>query len=417
MIDELPLFAGFSVVDERHTTIDRSCASDHPTENHKNLQAVDREVLAAIRNAIVSHAPHEVTIGLRDQLQPETYARVKELLLNYGFAWKASRKTHLGTPADWVNFEAVIESGLFFDSKRELEFFATSDLAARELIAQLQREIWSDAPRILEPSGGDGTLVAHALAAFRRATVTAIELDPIRARVLRKRFAGTDRVRIIEGDILELQENGYDAVLMNPPFGSALEHIQAAAGLARRGAPVVGIAMLSRPQDRALAKWLNESDAETYETEPDAFRDTTVKASFFCFRNEMSYFKRLQSALAKYPTIGTAQIDRLCEISRDLHILFADHCNGDIEEDIYEPSVTRLTSEAHGLVALEGIRIAPAWDPRAGHGFKLILPSGETNDVGTSGMIVPDALPDPKPAETRRKSRHQRSASALSTAA
>jgi hypothetical protein len=114
-------------------------------------------------------------------------------LESYGFVWKSSRKTHIGTPADWRMLQEVIRTGRFFDTKRELEFFATSDETARMLVEIFKRDSYARYPHILEPSAGEGAIVAAILAAISTASVTAAELDPMRARKLRARFARNER--------------------------------------------------------------------------------------------------------------------------------------------------------------------------------------------------------------------------------
>jgi hypothetical protein len=99
----------------------------------------------------------------------------------------------------------------------------------------------------------------------------------------------------------------------------------------------------------------------------------------------------LRAALAPHASIADPHIRTLTRISRDLHRLFNATCNGEIESDDYDRLVAEYRTRALSLVQHENIAVELAWDPRAGHGFRLVLPSGQTNDFGRTGMIVPTA--------------------------
>ncbi|MEU6928979.1 rRNA adenine N-6-methyltransferase family protein [Streptomyces sp. NPDC046374] len=77
---------------------------------------------------------------------------------------------------------------------------------------------------VLEPSAGAGAMTADI--ASRGGLVDAVEIDRRRAQILR---AQGDCRTVIEGDFLALDpldlEQGYDRIVMNPPFNTGLDHI------------------------------------------------------------------------------------------------------------------------------------------------------------------------------------------------
>jgi ribosomal RNA small subunit methyltransferase A len=69
---------------------------------------------------------------------------------------------------------------------------------------------------VLEVGAGLGFLTS--MLAERAKEVLAIEVDPLLVQVLEERLAGRDNVRIIEGNILELQHLVFHKVVANPPY-------------------------------------------------------------------------------------------------------------------------------------------------------------------------------------------------------
>lgn len=357
----------------------------------QKLTRVAPQILEALRCAQIRERDELIELEL-PRLSLKTYAKAKELLAICGFIWSTRGQTHRGSQRAKAMLADVAASGYYDDTVRALEFYATSPAQAETLAGDLAEHVWSaTVPRILEPSAGDGALVEAVLAATPEVAITAVEIDPARAAELRDRFAGDERVRIVCSDILSFDEAGWDGVIMNPPFADSAAHIQRVIDLARIGAYVVGIAMLTRRQDRDAAIWLHDNDAIVWPTDPDAFEGTTIAASCFCLRKGPSYLERLCAALEPHPSVAKMHIRELTRISRDLHVLFTNHCNGDIEGEPYDTAVATNLARARALTAHEGITIAPAWDPRAGHGFGLKLPSGLTNDWGRCYIIVPPA--------------------------
>ncbi|MFB6295879.1 MAG: 16S ribosomal RNA methyltransferase A [Halobacteriales archaeon] len=81
-----------------------------------------------------------------------------------------------------------------------------------------------DTERVLEIGAGTGALTDRLLA--RAGRVTAVERDPDLAAFLRREFEaeiGEGRLRVIEGDALEVDLPAYTASVSNLPYGAASE--------------------------------------------------------------------------------------------------------------------------------------------------------------------------------------------------
>lgn len=74
--------------------------------------------------------------------------------------------------------------------------------------------------RVLDVGAGVGTF--SELAAATGASVVAVEPEPEFAEALRKRFAGIERVEVIEGTVDAVEQEGFDSVLCF----NVLEHIE-----------------------------------------------------------------------------------------------------------------------------------------------------------------------------------------------
>lgn len=337
----------------------------------------------------------ESTLAL-PQMDPKLYTKVASVLEACGIQWNRKRKTHVLSPDSLQELRAAVESGIYYDSARALEFFATAKETARDLALMLADKLRDeDAPIVLEPSAGEGALICALLEVMPNARVVGVELDPRRARTLAERFAGDPRVTIHQGDILTFSHAGFDGVIMNPPFEASLSHVMHTFSLLKPTGTLVGIAMTTRKKDRDMALFLQQRGALVWPTEDKAFVGTTVNATCFRILNDRSLYDSLRARLEQeHPTIGAPTIQRLCEISRDVHTAMEQRCDEKLTGERAEERIEALRSEAQSLVAHENIEIMLAHTPLAGHGLRLGLPSGYSNDGGRTGMIVPRALPD-----------------------
>ncbi|WP_030236847.1 RsmD family RNA methyltransferase [Streptomyces sp. NRRL S-350] len=108
---------------------------------------------------------------------------------------------------------------------------------------------------VLEPSAGSGALTAEL--ARRGALVDAVEIDPVRADVLRRQG---DCRAVIRDDFLSLDPldypEGFDRIVMNPPFARGLDHIKHAIGFMKDDGILVSV------MSQGLMWWSDRASVE-----------------------------------------------------------------------------------------------------------------------------------------------------------
>ena len=108
---------------------------------------------------------------------------------------------------------------------------------------------------VLEPSAGAGALTAEL--ARRGGVVDSVELDPRRAALLREQG---DSRRVVAGNFLDLDpldyEEGFDRIVMNPPFADGLAHIKHAIGFMKDDGILVSI------MSAGLTWWSDKASVE-----------------------------------------------------------------------------------------------------------------------------------------------------------
>jgi protein-L-isoaspartate O-methyltransferase len=189
------------------------------------------------------------------------YLKVNDRIASAGGRWDRRRKAHIfkQNPRELftecgkveksaVDTAAVIENGV----KPEIPgFFPTPpELAAR----MVELSGVKDGQCVLEPSAGDGALVAAVLAAVDT-EVLAYEIDSGLCKVLRDRFPSY-HCQVRQRDFLTVTDfmGQYPIIIMNPPFENAadIDHIRHAADFLAPGGRLVAICAGGPRQEREL---------------------------------------------------------------------------------------------------------------------------------------------------------------------
>jgi len=168
------------------------------------------------------------------------------------------------------------------------------DLA--EIMAETAYTLWDNpdeaTPTILEPSAGNGHLVAAALRQWPQSNIDAFEINSTLSAMLQQAYAGNARVHVRNADFTryhDVMRGKYDIVLMNPPFehGQDIDHVRIAYDALRMDGVVVAI-MSSGPFFRSTRKdvdfreWLDSIGGEHKPLAENAFKQygTSVRAEF-----------------------------------------------------------------------------------------------------------------------------------------
>lgn len=161
------------------------------------------------------------------QLERDLYEKVNKVFKAYGGQWISGKiKAHrFDYPLESIRefFQAVIDTKVM-PKINPLSFFWTASDVAGHMLSCMPC-LGGSGLRILEPSAGTGHLIDVILAEFDRPFITAVELDPFRAKILRRKYAHLPNVGVIEADFTVWAASAFgrrefDACIMNPPFAT-----------------------------------------------------------------------------------------------------------------------------------------------------------------------------------------------------
>lgn len=202
---------------------------------------------------IVSRIPDEVLevmqsasvegdcLKLAAQLDRQLYIAVDKVLKEIGGKWDRRRGGHVFADNPERKLAAVLNSGqLAFDSKNG--FFETP----RELVDQMiELARIEDGQRVLDPSAGKGAIADRIQELYPSVEVVCVEQNAERASILISKGHLTWHRPFEEFEIgmTDLGVDGFDRVVMNPPFQCSLDarHVLRAYDMLQPGGILVSI--------------------------------------------------------------------------------------------------------------------------------------------------------------------------------
>jgi predicted RNA methylase len=204
-------------------------------------QQIAPEVVDVLRSAVVDGA----TLKLTGQLTPKLYKSVNDVIARLGGKWNRSSGLHIFPKPVAEALDGVLDSGVK-PLKNPAAFFPTPDALVARMVAALDMVRTPNAT-VLEPSAGDGRIVAAVLAAYPECGVTWVEIDEDRADLI----PTNRRAKGYRGDFLAWPPAGkalnFDFVIMNPPFAvpgnkdAFIDHVEHAYAMLRPGGRLVAI--------------------------------------------------------------------------------------------------------------------------------------------------------------------------------
>lgn len=188
---------------------------------------------------------------LVDKLERKSYLRANEILETLGGKWSRKDKAHVfpeGGEDLRSLISVVIETGEIKTAREQqkaLGWFPTPPGLARELVRLADIRLMHN---VLEPSAGEGAIVEAIIEALggekRKKLVDTVEIDPARRAKLKARFP--EDIHIL-GDFLTIRTDGrndHDRIVMNPPFGPHLAHVEHALDMLRQDSDVKLVSVL-----------------------------------------------------------------------------------------------------------------------------------------------------------------------------
>lgn len=190
-------------------------------------------------------------LRLPGHLSRADYSAVNKVLQALGGSWSRSDKAHVFASDPGPALAAVLDGGDLPKPARTTEgYLPTPPDLAEWLVREHTSIAELDTPLVLEPSAGDGNLVAAVLAANPRAAVVAVEPNAERAAPMRDwpavALVSSTFEEYVAG--LTTPHDVADAVVMNPPFAVLghptiwIDHVTAAWDLVRPGGRLTAIA-------------------------------------------------------------------------------------------------------------------------------------------------------------------------------
>ena len=209
------------------------------------------------------------------QLDRSDYLQVKKVLEGKGGKWKGGKVQGFVFSIDAAEVLASIQGGDMSNRKKTFQFFATPAAVADRLAAELG---WvSSTDKILEPSAGQGALVAAVRRLCPDALVDCYEIMPENRDVLMR----VEGVRLLGEDFTKAECGLYDKIIANPPFANnqdirhvrlMYEHLKPGGVLATITGPHWHIA--STRECREFAEWLDGLGAKVESLGNGAFKDS-----------------------------------------------------------------------------------------------------------------------------------------------
>ena len=161
-----------------------------------------------------------------------------------------------------------------------IDFFPTPKTQAKFIVDRAGIE---PGMRVLEPSAGTGNLAEEMRA--QGGEVDVAEISPAHREVLEAKG-----FKIVEHDFMDMEEGGYDVIVMNPPFSNNMDidHVRKAYELLKPGGRVVAIMgegafFRTGKKETEFREWLdevgiNEKLPEGFFTDKKELRTTGVNA-------------------------------------------------------------------------------------------------------------------------------------------
>ncbi|GAA4226053.1 methyltransferase [Actinomadura meridiana] len=200
---------------------------------------IPEDVLAVLADQRTVIDGNRVRIGL--ELERDLYQRVDKILKEAGGKWDGRKKVRAHVFRH--NVEDLMHHAILageFVSARDLGWFPTPPAVVEEMLRHASVSENRPGLTVLEPSAGTGAIAGPASA--RGAMVDCVELDEHRAAALTERCRPN---RVVCGDFLRLDpldyQQGFQRVLMNPPFKDALTHVDHAIGFLGDDALLVSV--------------------------------------------------------------------------------------------------------------------------------------------------------------------------------
>jgi predicted RNA methylase len=223
----------------------------------------------------------------QEQLSRPLYSRVNKLLEALGGKWNKQKRGHVFSSNPSEKIREALSNRSVLDEKKLFQFYSTPNYLASEMVGMA--EIGSSYDIVVEPSAGDGAIVASLLEAGCN-NVIAVEIQPDLAQSLKLKTTPNmpHKLKVYCDNFLTWMppSKPISRFVANPPFSNQqdAEHVSRMLELIRPGGIVVSV-MSSMALERNTAKskrlcqLLTGFDWQTTPLPPGTFSDSGTEVS------------------------------------------------------------------------------------------------------------------------------------------
>lgn len=210
-------------------------------------------------------------------MRDDLVTKANKVLADYYGAALGDAAEASARPEDYV--------GTAVTTVRDLQFYGTPAAVVDEV---LRHAYAKSGLRVLEPSAGEGAIVAPLLA--KGMLVDAVEIHPSRAIKLREMQAPYGQLRVFNANFLTFKAAPtYDLVVMNPPFSGThwMDHVRKAFDLLAPGGQLLAILPASAEVNEtakhlAFRRWAEKVNSDRYgrlfrDLPPESFAETGTR--------------------------------------------------------------------------------------------------------------------------------------------
>jgi len=202
---------------------------------------------------------------LTGQLDPKTYKKVKDFLLNVNAEWSRKEGCHI-FKSDPNKLLFAIEEGVAVDEKKLTQKFYTPQWLVEKIVSLADVK----GKTVLEPSCGDGRVMRECVKQGAR-EVTGVDILP----------ENCDGLNVVKADFLKVSpDNQVDVAIMNPPFCKRqwISHLIHAYDFVKMGGKVVCITPNSLT-DKKFVNFISDKKWE-FESVPErVFKESGTNIS------------------------------------------------------------------------------------------------------------------------------------------
>lgn len=233
-------------------------------------------------NEVLSNCTvHGTTVKIPTvQLDRKLYEQTAKALKNIGGKWQGGKTYGFVFTSDPTPLLAKLQDGQKVNLKKDYQFYPTPPALADRLVEYAN--LFSS-HTVLEPSAGNGAIIAAIQRIYPNKSIDAYELMPQNQIILRQ----NPNINLLGDDFLESpQDKLYDRIIANPPFANNqdIEHLYAMYDRLKPNGRLVCIVSMhglidKNKKETQFQRWLATHHAEVEQLPQGIFKSSGTMVS------------------------------------------------------------------------------------------------------------------------------------------